>query len=94
MCGCRIWRKLEPDAVLRIDGSEETVPFFDLFYRIDLVKSGMHHPDGMLWIRHPGRSHSEHPGKVPLTAVAPMVLRMYGVDRPDYMHEPLATVMA
>jgi hypothetical protein len=54
----------------------------------------MHHPDGMLWIRHPGRSHSEHPGKVPLTAVAPMVLSMYGVDQPDYMREPLATVMA
>jgi hypothetical protein len=94
MCGCRIWRKLEPDAVLRIDGSEETVPFFDLFYRIDLVKSGMHHPDGMLWVRRPERNHSEHPGKVPLTAVAPMILRMYGVDQPDYMREPLATVMA
>ncbi|HSD25237.1 MAG TPA: hypothetical protein VLB79_13030 [Solirubrobacterales bacterium] len=94
MCGCRIWRNLDPDAVLRIDGSEQTVPFFDVFYRIDLVKSGMHHPDGMLWIRHPGRSHSEHPGKVPLTAVAPTVLSMYGIDQPDYMHEPLATVMA
>lgn len=94
MCGCRIWRKLEPDAVLRIDGDEQTVPFFDVFYRIDLVKSGMHHPDGMLWIRHPERTHSEHPGKVPLTAVAPMILRMHGVDQPDYMHEPLAPVMA
>jgi hypothetical protein len=94
MCGCRIWRDLGPDAVLRIDGHEQTLPFFDVFYRIDLVKSGMHHPDGMLWIRHPQRTHSEHPGKVPLTAVAPMILRLHGVQQPDYMHEPLAPVMA
>ena len=29
------------------------IPFFDLLYQIDLVKSGEHHPDGMMWIRTP-----------------------------------------
>jgi Type I phosphodiesterase / nucleotide pyrophosphatase len=91
LCGCQIWQQLEPDAVLHLDGDERTVPFFDLFYKIDMVKSGMHHPDGMLWIRRPGRAHSEHPGKVPLTAIAPTILGFYGLEPPAYMQgEPVA----
>ena len=50
-CGCRVWQQLEPDAVLTLPDGGRTVPFFDLFYQVDLIKSGMHHPDGMLWIR-------------------------------------------
>lgn len=82
MCGCQIWQQLEPDATLRLDGAERTIPFFELFYRIDLVKSGMHHPEGMLWIRRPAREHREHRDRVPLTAVAPMILGMYGLEPP------------
>jgi Type I phosphodiesterase / nucleotide pyrophosphatase len=85
MCGCRVWRKLDPDAVVRVDGDGRAVPFFDLFYQIDLIKSGMHHPDGMLWIRTPARRHSEHAEKVSLTAIAPTILRLYGLEPPDHM---------
>ena len=89
-CGCRVWQQLEPDAVLTLpDGG--TVPFFDLFYQVDLIKSGMHHPDGMLWIRGPGHVPGERPEKVPLTAIAPTILDMYGLDAPAYMSgTPLA----
>jgi hypothetical protein len=85
MCGCRVWEQLDPDAALRIEGQDATIPFFDLFYQIDLIKSGMHHPDGMFWLRTPARAQPEHPGKVPLTAIAPTVLDLLGAERPDYM---------
>ena len=88
-CGCRVWQQLEPDAVLTLpDGG--TVPFFDLFYQVDLIKSGMHHPDGMLWIRGPGLEPGERSEKIPLTRIAPTILAMYGVEAPAHMRgEPL-----
>jgi hypothetical protein len=86
MCGCRIWERVEPDAVLRIEGDERTIPFHDLFYRVDIVKSGMHHPDGMLWVRRPERRHAEHTGKLPLTSIAPTILEMFGLEVPAYMN--------
>ena len=90
MCGCRIWEQLDADAVLQVDGNGGEVPFFELFYQIDLIKSGMHHPDGMLWIRTSARRHSEHSEKVPLVAIAPTILKMFGLRASDYMKgEPL-----
>ena len=65
-------------------------PFFDVFYQADGTKSGMHHPDGVLWIRTPDRTHAIHSGKVPLRAIAPTVLKMFRVPPPNFMHcEPL-----
>lgn len=90
MCGCRVWEQVDPDAVLRVEGEDRTVPFDELFYRIDIVKSGMHHPEGMFWVRHPERRHVEHDEKIPLTSIAPMVLKMYGVAVPDCMHREAA----
>ena len=90
-CGCQLWQQLEPDAALELPDGAGTVPFFDLFYQVDLIKSGMHHPDGMLWIRGPGRVPGEQSEKVPLTRLAPTILDMYGLKAPDYMRgEPLA----
>lgn len=91
-CGCQVWHVLEENAMLMVngDGNAREVPFFDLFYKVELVKSGMHHPDGMLWIRSPARTHSVHPGKVSLTSIAPTILGMYGVSPPEHMRgEPL-----
>lgn len=85
--GCKIFRSLPPDAVLRA-GSGRTAPFFDVFYQADGLKSGMHHPDGFLWIRTPQREHRVSPEKVPLRSVAPTVLEMFGVPRPTYMTAP------
>ncbi len=82
--GCRIFEQLEATAMLEPDGGS-SLPFFDLFYKIDLMKSGEHHPDGMMWIRGPDRRHSVRTEKVPLVSVAPTVLQMYGVPAPPYM---------
>jgi hypothetical protein len=85
--GCKIYGPLPKEAVLRA-GGDHAVPFFDIFYQGDGLKSGMHHPDGFLWIRTPARVHRVAPAKVPLRAVAPTVLGMFGIARPSYMTVP------
>lgn len=64
---------------------EETVG--DLFYPIHTVRSGRHNPKGVLWWRHD--DHRVVEGPVPLTAIAPTVLSLFGVDRPSYMKGPV-----
>jgi hypothetical protein len=61
------------------------VPFFGMFYRIAGLKSGMHHPHGMLWVRHPDKRHRIHEDRVPLTVIAPTILKMLGVPPPEFM---------
>ena len=91
MCGCSLSEQLEPNAILHLEGNGSEIPFFDLFYQIDLLKSGMHHPEGMLWIRTVERRHIDHAEKVPLVRIAPTILDMYGLEQPAYMKgEPLA----
>ncbi|MGH7594429.1 MAG: hypothetical protein ACRELE_11360, partial [Gemmatimonadales bacterium] len=50
------------------------------FYLADGLKSGMHHPDGILWIRGADHRHRVHAERIPLRAVAPTVLAMFGID--------------
>ena len=53
---CMVWTpRARHDA--RARRQRARVPFFDLFYRLDLLKSGQHHPDGLLWIHTPARRH-------------------------------------
>jgi len=82
---CEIRRPVSEDASLRVDDSGRSAPFFDIFYALEGGKSGMHHPDGMLWIRHAGRAHKVHPERVPLLSVAPTILDLLGIDKPAYM---------
>jgi hypothetical protein len=51
--------------------------FFDLFYSIDAIKSGRHHPDGVLWLR-TGR-HTVHPEPVSILDIAPTIYDLIGV---------------
>ena len=87
--GCRIYEPLPRDSRLTRDGAAGETPFFDVFYQVDGVKSGMHHPDGMLWIRSPERRHAVHASHVPLASVAPTILERFGVPRPKYMSSPI-----
>ena len=84
--GCIIYSQLEHDAVLGGGNNGESTPFFRLFYQVESLKSGMHHPDGILWIRNPELPAQVHVEKVSLRDVAPTLLSLFGVDKPEYMH--------
>jgi hypothetical protein len=81
--GCRVNdpEALDRPVVRRSDGGRQR--FGDLFYMIHSMRSGRHHPDGVLWVRN-GR-HRVVGEKVPLTDIAPTVLAHFGVARPERM---------
>lgn len=81
-CAVNHWSTEHGDVTL--DGRH--VPFADLFARIHSIRSGRHNSDGCFWVQSPVPRRAE--GKVPLTAVAPTVLRLFGVTVPAYMKEP------
>ncbi len=85
LVGCGIITQVPADATLYSAATEARVPFFQMFYQGGGLKSGMHHPDGMLWIRMPDRMHSVVTAKVPLTSVAPTILRLLDVTPPESM---------
>jgi hypothetical protein len=60
--------------------------FDKLFYRIHSIRSGRHHPDGCFWVTSAAPRRVDE--KLPLTSVAPTILRLFGVEAPSYMKEP------
>jgi hypothetical protein len=86
-CGCKIHGALGKDATVSGAGGAE--PFLALFYQVEGVKSGMHHPEGMLWIRTPERIHAVHEGALPLTEAFPMLLGLLGVRAPRPQRAPV-----
>jgi hypothetical protein len=78
MAGCAIFHEVAAGTEVRGHGG---VRAFDaLFYQVDTTKSGMHHRDGMLWIRPPkGIRGRAAPGHVPLESLAPTMLSMLGL---------------
>jgi hypothetical protein len=91
--GCRVIDQavLDRPVTRRSDGDQRR--FGDLFYMIHTMRSGRHHPDGVLWVRN-GR-HEVVPEKVPLTDIAPMILDHFGVECPGHMSgRSLLRVMA
>ncbi len=87
--GCKIWIKVEANATLDlVDGSGKVVkqaPFFKYFYQVEDKKSGMHHPEGMLWMTRRDGEAVLHTEKLPLTAIAPTFLSMLGIQKPQTM---------
>jgi hypothetical protein len=82
---CSIHHALPDDATLRIGNLDAGLPFFDVFYTLEAGKSGMHHPDGILWICHPARTHKVYDEPVPLLSIAPTILDLLGIGKPEYM---------
>jgi hypothetical protein len=81
--GCGIFTGLPPDAVFR--SNETSRNFFELFYAADTMKSGMHHPHGLFWIRMPGEPGVMHQDPIPLIDVAPTLLGLLGLPVPGTM---------
>lgn len=84
--GCMIFEQLTSHEV-ELEGAPGgvTTPFFRLFYQVEGIKSGMHHPDGILWMRVPGLRGEAHAGKVPLRDIPPTVLRFLALPTPEHM---------
>ncbi|MBX7131362.1 MAG: hypothetical protein K1X67_01660 [Fimbriimonadaceae bacterium] len=87
-CGVNDWSLSE--RMVSLPGGKQA-PFNDLFSRIHSIRSGRHHPDGCFWVQSTTPSRSEQ--KLPLTAVAPTVLRLFAIDAPSYMKEPAAELL-
>jgi hypothetical protein len=85
LCQCRCTGIVSPNATIFGESLADPVKFSDVFYQVDTVKSGRHHPDGMLWIRWLDRRHSVQPEKVSLRAIAPTILRMLDVPTPAFL---------
>jgi hypothetical protein len=85
MVQCNCSAVVPPDAVLVHESSPQAVPFFQVFYSMDVIKSGFHHPDGMLWVRYPDREHAVHEGKVSIRSIAPAILELFELPRPNFM---------
>jgi hypothetical protein len=83
---CRCTTAVPPEARITAPADPSvSVPFFDVFYQVDTVKSGRHHPAGMLWVRHPDHRHQVHEGTISIRGIAPMVLRHFGLSVPPQM---------
>ncbi|MBB6469916.1 hypothetical protein HNQ96_005810 [Aminobacter lissarensis] len=82
--GCNIYRQLSKDVPLTGLGGQST-PFFRLFYQVEGLKSGMHHPDGILWIRDPLSTADHGARRVSLRDVAPTLLSYFNLPAPVAM---------
>ncbi len=83
--GCGIFEQIKPTSTITSRTNPTPRPFFDLLYQAEGMKSGMHHPDGIFWIRRPDRKHIVFPSKVSLRACAPTLLELMDVPAPAYM---------
>jgi hypothetical protein len=85
--GCTIFERVPPDSMI-VNSQGVARLFYELFYNCDLVKSGMHHPDGILWISMPERTSHIQKERVSLRTVAPTMLSLLGYPAPDFMELP------
>jgi hypothetical protein len=89
MVGCGIFEALPPEARVRRADTDMSAAFFELFYRIEGLKSGMHHPEGMLWIRRPGGVPGKSGEQLALETIAPTVLSWFKLEPPAGMRGQL-----
>jgi hypothetical protein len=82
--GCAVNEWSPGELTVRGPGADPR-PFGDLFVRIHGLRSGRHHPHGCFWVTSP--TPGRHEGTVSLTAIAPTLLQLYGVEAPAYMKD-------
>ncbi len=92
-CGCAIVSMPSAETEISIPRSNQPAPFMKFFYPVEGIKSGAHHPDGILWIRTPERTHSEVNRKVSIREIAPTLLRLCGVRTSHtFSHKPMPEI--
>ncbi len=95
LSGALVDRPPAADAHITTGASTETLKFRDCFYPLEALRSGMHDPAGVLWVRTPSRAHVRIERPVSLLEVAPTLLALAGVDPADaFYRPPIAEVMS
>ena len=85
---CPISARIDADERVSIEGEAgRGERFFSLFFKVEGIKSGMHHPDGLFWIRRPTAEHRVHEAPRPLDVVAPTLLAELGIDPSTAMRQ-------
>ena len=85
--GCTIFERVPPDSIV-VNNKGIVRRFYELFYNCNLVKSGMHHPDGIFWISMPERASHIQEERISLRSVAPTLLSLLDYPAPNFMELP------
>lgn len=91
--GC-VLNKDPGEALVRSPKTSVAMRFQDLFYPLESLRSGMHSPDGMFWVKFPGGEPQQHKEPVSLLRVYPTVLSLLGLDPVASEGQPLIKVAA
>lgn len=80
--GCNITRQPQADALVFSRLKARSRRFHDLFYGVTGVKSGMHHPDGILWIRLPSKIRKSEVlrRRIPIEEIGATLLELCGIS--------------
>jgi hypothetical protein len=79
-CGCRIYQAPAADARVVSPRLDQSRPFREMFYPLDDLKSGGHHPDGILWFRLPSTVPHQVSRKISIREIAPTLVELCGVS--------------
>ena len=82
--GCGVYKQAQSGATMT-NAAGDTRPFSDCFYIASGGKSGMHHPDGIFWIRDSAKKPSTRAERISLRRVAPTLLGHFGIPRQEHM---------
>ena len=84
--GFQLRRQIGPDVELVAPAGKTR--FFDLFYEIEGLKSGMHHPEGIFWVRDARVPRPTSDDHVPLESITPTILDLMHIRIPDHLKAP------
>ena len=92
--GCAVYSNPQANALVSSAFHNRTRAFRDLFYPINAgIKSGMHHRDGILWMRVPGVPSGSIDRTISLEEIAPTILELCDVETSVlFSHPPIAEI--
>jgi hypothetical protein len=74
---CRCTKYVERGTKILHNTNPQGIPFYEVFYHMDDVKSGMHDPRGMLWIYDKNKEHRVYKDSVGLEFLMPYILNYF-----------------
>jgi hypothetical protein len=92
--GCMIDQPPGPDSQVISPASNRSLPFAEMFYPLEALRSGMHHPDGVFWIKAPGVRPKILEQRISLRQVAPTLAQLAGVHGEFALPSLLESAMA